>query len=322
MFVPLVRTLQHYLPDATLTWVISEPAYSLVAGLEGVEFIVIEKPQHFMDYWRFRQQLKGRFFDVLIAAQASFRANLLYPCIFAERKIGYDKRRAKDGHSWFIRESISPGHDHTLEGFLKFSHPLGVSHPVIRWDLVIPEDAYDWAKEHVPSIPFVIINPAASKPERSWQVERYIEIIRYVQDTYGYAVVLTGGPSLYDKMLGDVIEKVTRVTNLIGKTKPKQLLAVLDKARFVLCPDTGPSHMAAAVNTPVIALHAVTHAGVSGPYPFLKYAVNKYPEAVQTVLGKTMETCPWGTHIHGEKAMQLVSVQDVMGKIEMVLKDI
>src|SRR5688500_12397756 len=83
MFVPMVRILQKNFPEATITWIISRPAYDLVEGMEGVEFIVIAKPNNIADYWRFKKQLKGRKFDVLLAAQASFRANLLYPLISA-----------------------------------------------------------------------------------------------------------------------------------------------------------------------------------------------------------------------------------------------
>ncbi len=117
MLVPLVRLLQAKLPDAALTWVISRPAYDLVEGMDGVEFIVINKPNSLADYWHFKKQLAGRKFDVLLATQASFRANLLYPLIRATRKIGYDKLRAKDGHGWFISEAIKPGNDHTLDSF-------------------------------------------------------------------------------------------------------------------------------------------------------------------------------------------------------------
>lgn len=319
MCVPLVRTIQRYLPEARLTWIISEPAYSLVEGMDGVEFIVIEKPQTIGDYWRFKKKLKGRTFDVLLAAQASFRANLLYPCISAGRKVGYDKIRAKDGHGLFIDETITPGHDHTLMGFLKFATAIGIEYLDIRWDLPIPEEAFVWARAHVPYPPYVIVNPAASKPERSWLVERYIEVIRFIQDTYQIPVVLTGGPGGYDKTLGDAIESQVSVINLIGKTKPKQLLAVMQNASLVLCPDTGPSHMAAALGTPVIALHAVTNVHISGPYPYRDYAVNMYPEAVASILGKTLEACQWGTHVHGEDAMKLITVDAVISQIKKII---
>jgi len=319
MCVPLVRTIQKYLPDAQLTWIISEPAYTLVQGMSGVEFIVIDKPTGLMDYFRFKQKLNRRVFDILLAAQASLRANLLYPCIRAHRKIGYDKIRAKDAHGWFVHETITPGHDHTLEGFLKFAQAIGIQHADMRWDIPIPEDAILWAQSHVPTTPFFLVNPAASKPERSWLVSRYIEVIRFVQETYHMPVVLTGGPGEYDKILGDAIAAQVSVTNLIGQTKPKQLLAVMKQASLVLCPDTGPSHMAGALGTPVIALHAVTHVDVSGPYPFRHLAVNRYPDAVRSVLNKTSDTCAWGTHVHGEQAMQLITVDDVIIKIQSVM---
>ncbi|WP_133127533.1 glycosyltransferase family 9 protein [Legionella nagasakiensis] len=324
MLVPLIRTLQANIPDVSLTWVISRPAYDLVEGLEGVEFIVIPKPGHVADYWRFNQQMRARCFDVLLATQASFRANLLYPFIRASRKIGYDALRAKDGHGWFIHERIIPGKDHTLEGFLKFADVLGMQKKQIRWDIPIPATDYQWARDHLPTGkgPIMLINPAASKSERSWLVDRYIQVIRYAQSRWHAQVVLTGGPGEHDRVLADAIMQSVPVTDLVGKTKPKQLLAVLKQADLLLCPDTGPSHMAAAVATPVIALHAVTSSRVSGPYPYRHLSVDYYPEAVRAVLQKTAETNPWGTHAHGAETMSLIPVDGVIRRLDSLLSSL
>lgn len=318
MLVPLIRTLQTSYPSATITWIISRPAYFLVEGMAGVEFIVIDKPNNPKDYWQFYKLMRHRRFDVLLAAQASFRANLLYPLIRATRKIGYDKLRAKDGHHLFIHETITPGRDHTLEGFLKFADALNITKKVIQWDLPLDEADIDWAKSHIPegNGPLLIVNPAASKAERSWPVMRYVDVIQHVQNQWQARVVLTGGPGEYDKQLGDEICKHVNVTNLIGKTKPKQLLALINLANLVLCPDTGPSHMACAVGTPVIALHAVTSAAVSGPYMYRHLAIDCYPEAVISVLNKTHETNVWGTHAHGPTTMELISVEAVVAQLD------
>ena len=321
MLVPLVRTIQANFPQATVTWVISRPAYDLVEGMDGVEFVVIEKPNTLLDYWRFKQQMRDRHFDVLLATQASFRANLLYACIKASRKSGYDKVRAKDGHGWFIHERIASGHDHTLEGFLRFADALGIREKHIRWDLPIQEADYAWARAHLPKGPGLVclINPAASKPERSWSAERYIAIINYMQSRWQANVILVGGPGAFDRALGDAILEQVSLIDLIGKTKPKQLLALICLADLLICPDTGPSHMAAAVATPVIALHAVTSSDVSGPYPYRHFSVDSYPEAVSVILKKTPDTNQWGTHAHGPDTMNLVTVDAVIARLEMVL---
>lgn len=321
MLVPLVRTLQDSFPELAITWVISRPAYDLVEGMDGIDFIVIKKPESLRDYWNFKRSLKGRVFDVLLAAQASFRANLLYPLISAKRKIGFDKLRAKDGHGWFIDESISPGNDHTLESFLKFADSLRVEKKSLRWDLPLPEEAFTWAEANLPrGKKILIVNPAASKPERSWLVERYIEMIQKAEVRWNLQVVLTGGPGAYDRGLADeILASCPSCIDLVGKTKPKQLLAVIKKAHLVLCPDTGPSHMATAVGTPVIALHAVTSSSVSGPYLYRDLAVDVYDTAVDVILKKSLKDNVWGTHAHGMDTMKLVSVDAVMTKLELVM---
>ena len=321
MTVPLIRTLQQAYPNLQLTWIISRPAYDLVEGMDNVEFIVIDKPNHFADYWRFKKRLKGRKFDVLLAVQSSFRANMLYAFIHAKRRIGYDKLRAKDGHTWFVKETIQPGQDHTLDGFLRFAEVLGITDYNIRWDLVIAPEDYAWARAHLPvtTHPILIVNPAASKPERSWLVDRYISVLQHAIERWQAHIVLTGGPSGYDQALGRAIAAALPVTNLIGRTKPKQLLAIIQLADAVLCPDTGPSHMGVAVGTPVIALHAVTSAQVSGPYLYKHLCVDRYPEAVAEILNKSPKTNRWGTHAHGPNTMKLISTDDVIARIDGVL---
>ena len=145
-------------------------------------------------------------------------------------------------------------------------------------------------------------------------------MIQHVQSRWQAHVVLTGGPGAYDATLGDaIVRAIPTVTNLIGKTIPKQLLAVIAQADVLLCPDTGPSHMGAAVATPVVALHAVTSPEVSGPYIYRHLAVDCYPEAVKTVLKKTLETKRWGMQAHGNDTMKLIGVAAVIAKLDEVL---
>ncbi|MGC1181651.1 glycosyltransferase family 9 protein [Legionella sp.] len=320
MVVPLIRTLQASLPHAKLTWIISRPAFDLVEGMDGVNFIVIDKPNRLADYWLFRKQMRSQAFDVLLAPQASLRTNLLYPFIRAKRKIGYDDHRANDGHRWFVNERITPGFEHTLDGFLKFAQALGIYEKVIRWDLPIAAADYEWADQHLPKQdPILVINPAASKPERSWPVARYNDVLRQAQEKWQVQVVITGGPGEFDKKLAEHITQVIPAINLVGKTRPKQLLALISKATVVLCPDTGPSHMSTAVNTPVIALHAVTNPLISGPYLFQHLVVNRYPEAAEKILGSASINDVWGQHVHGEESMKLITVNEVMDKLAKVL---
>jgi heptosyltransferase I len=298
----------------------------LVKTIDNIEFIIIDKPQSLWDYWQLKKLFSNYNFDVLLAAQASMRTNLIYPLIQAKRKIGYDKIRGKEGHGWFINERISFKTAHTLEGFMQFAEHLGANVSEVIWDLPLEPDATKWVQEfldgqHLNAGPIVILNAAASKPERTWSLDGYIQVIRHLQDQYHANVILCGGPSELDKKLAKEIQLQMKVLDLVGKTKLPQLLALVARADLVLCPDTGPSHMAAALNTPVIALHAVTRPEISGPYGQLDHVINGYEKAkaILTPSRKKPTNKDWFSKVHDPKAMSFVKLDEVKAKIATIL---
>jgi heptosyltransferase I len=327
MYLPTVRAFQRAFPQCQLSWIISQPAYDLVKHIQGIEFILIDKPRSWKDYWKLYKQFKKQHFDVLIASQASFRAHLLYPLIRAKRKIGYDKIRGQEGHSWFVNEQIPFREVHTLEGFMQFAEHLGVRDTSVEWNISLDPVALAWVEAQLqngpsPKSPLVVLNPAASKPERSWTAERYIQVIQYLQQQYQARVILCGGPSAFDRQLADAIQEKVTIEDWVGKTRIPQLLSLISKAQLVICPDTGPSHMAAALGIPVIALHGVTKPEISGPFGQLEHTVNVYPEARAQWMNKKREqnANQWFLKVHHPEVMNLIQVDAVCQKIDNIFQ--
>ena len=324
LMVPLVRTLQHAFPQTTITWITTAPMLGLLEGLDGVEFVLADKANHPLAYWNFYRRMKGRSFDVLLGAQASFRAHFLYPLISAPIKIGFNRKEARDSHGWFVNRHLSGTREHLLDSFLGFARALGVSEPVIEWRLPITDAARRFAEEQLRDHGhWIAINPMASKPERTWLPDRYAEVIEACIHRWNAKIVLTGGPSARQRSFGEnVLGRITkrdRVVNLIGQTNPKQLAAVLAKAKVLVAPDTGPVHIATAMGTPVVGLYAVASPELSGPYRSQNLVVNRFPDAVQTILGKDPSDVPWKTRVKSPRAMELITVKDVISKLETVL---
>lgn len=318
MTVPMVRALQATFPKANITWLIGRAAHSLVEGLSGVNFIVIDKPSSPLAYWRFYRQMAGLKFDVLIAMQASLRANLMYPLIKAKRKIGFDKARAKDGHQFFITESVPAACNHLLEAFMSFAVTAGATKPQTpSWQLAISQQHYADTQAYK-SKPYIIINPAASKVERNWPTENYIQLIQRINHQYpDIEIFLTG--SEQDKALCQQISQSGQARVLAGQTSLKQLAALLDDAICLIAPDTGPVHIATAMNTAVIGLYAVITAKLSGPYLSQQLVIDKYQQAVATILEDDPNTIAWGKRVHTNKAMALITVDDVLEKFKLLL---
>ena len=323
LMVPVVRAIQRHFPEAQVTWLTGRPAYTLLEGLSGVEFIVIDKPRSINDYRQLHRELKSRKFDVLLAAQASLRTNLIYPFIHAPIKVGFDASRSRDGHGFFISQRISARQEHLLEGFMQFAQALKVRDCSLTWDLPIAQSDWDWARQQLSqrSGKWLAINPMASKRERNWPISRYAELIRGAVARWQVNVVITGGNGTEEKAFATQLIAMAGIPcfNCVGLSSLKQLAALLGSVDVLVSPDTGPVHLADAMGTAVVGLYAVARPELSGPYRSSSLVVNVYPEAVATFLHRDPHTVPWGTRVHHRAAMSLISVQSVMEKLARVL---
>ena len=89
----------------------------------------------------------------------------------------------------------------------------------------------------------------------------------------------------------------------------------------LLTPDSGPAHMATCVNTPVIGLHAASNSQRSGPYLSRRYCVDKYNEAANLFLKKSTDQIKWGTKIEKPDVMDLITADDVIIKLDAIMKE-
>jgi len=205
---------------------------------------------------------------------------------------------------------------------MRFAKTLGVADVSLEWDLPIQEAQFAWAKQQlsVKNGRWLAINPMASKRERDWFVDRYVDVIDKAAERWDLNVVLTGGPSETEVAFSQAIAEKTKIPCLVltGKTSLKQIAALLAEVDVLLAPDTGPVHIATAMGTPVIALYSVAPAKLSGPYLSQDLAIDKYPEAVRTILKEDPKTIAWGKRVHTQAAMELITVEDVMQKLEKV----
>lgn len=314
----LVRALQQAWPQLPITWIIGKGEAKLLEGLDGVEFIVYDKKAGWAGYRALRKALAGRRFDVLLNLQLALRASLVSTAVRADRRIGYDRARSKEGHSLFINERIAPGGHHVLDAFLQFLKPLGLEPGPVEWRLPVPEEAHAWARAQLPGDqPTLLVSPCSSHALRNWRAERYAAVADHAA-ARGWRVVLCGGRSELERRTADDILAAMAhpALDLVGKDTLKQLLALLGRATLVLTPDSGPTHMANAMGTPVLGLHACTDAERSGPYSDTRWSVNRYAEAAEKFLHLPVERVRWGRRIEFPGVMDLVSVADAIGRFD------
>ncbi len=327
--LPILRTLQAAWPTTRITWIIGKTEHSLIGDIPGVDFIIFDKSQRWHAYADLRKALKGRRFDVLLHMQMSIRASLASLLVRADVRLGFDRARAKDMQWLFTNHKIAPAkNQHVIDSFFGFTEALDIGERQLRWDIPIPEKARTFAGEVLPNGPFVVISPCSSMAYRNWTSAGYAAVAEHAIKRHGLKVVLCGGPSRLEWQYGaeihgrlDVNNCSGSLTNLIGRTDLKQLLAVLARAEALISPDAGPAHLATAVGTPVVGLYACTNPERARPYLSAPYTVNRYPEAVQAKYGKMPADLPWGIRVRDAGTMERIRVEDVTRMLDKLMAD-
>ena len=323
--VPLVRTLRAARPQAAITWVIGKGERRLLEGLEGVQFLEYDKKSGLAGMRALGRELRalgladGRF-EALLQMQVAARANLLSAFIPARRRIGYDRARSKDLHGLFVNERIPdrPG-IHVLDAIGSFCEPLGLRQTQVVWDLPVPDDAREWARAQWPQddVPTLLISPCSSHTLRNWRAERYAAVADHAAQC-GWRVVMCGGRSQLERDTTDaILAAMTHpALDLVGKDTLKQLPALLERGQLLMTPDSGPMHIANAMGTKVLGLHAASNPARSGPYSDLRYCADRYDDAARKYLGKPASEIAWGTKIEHDGVMDLIGVDDGIAAFE------
>jgi heptosyltransferase I len=322
--VPMVRAMQRAWPACRITWIIGRIEAKLMSLLPEVEFLTVDKRRAGADFARVRKELRGRRFDVLLLMQISLRASLLSMLVRAPIKVGFDRARARELQWLFTNRRIAVRHrEHVLDSFWGFTEAIGIAERRLQWSLPLPPEAVEYAARIIPDArPTLLISPCSSHALRNWRAEFYAQVADYAASRWGMRVVLCGGPSEIERAMGEsILARAEQPTvNQIGRDTLPQMLALLGAATVLLTPDSGPAHMAAMVDTPVIGLYAATNPARSGPYLSRQWCVDRFAEAARVFMGREPEALPWWTKIEKPGVMDLIRPEEVLQRLDQFMQ--
>ncbi len=310
--LPVVTAIKRKSPGTRITWILQPGPATLVRGHPAVdEVLVFERRQGWRAYARLRAALKGRRFDVALAMQPYFKAGLITAMVDAPRKIGFDRQRSRDLTWIFANEHLEPrGERHFQDQYLEFAEALDVDPLPLTWNLG------PWPSEQPLRDAFAaqLTRPAASiviatsKPEKDWPAERWAEVCDALDEEFGLQPVLVGGRSPRELAAEETIlaRTTSRPRSTLGAPL-RELVSILDASALVLSPDTGPLHMAVALNRPTIALMGYTNPKRVGPY-------RRFADLVIDAYGEPGEAYAV-TRINRPGRVQRITVAQVLEKV-------
>ena len=311
--LPVVNAIKRHHPRSRVSWVLQPGPATLVRGHPAVdEVIEFDRKRGRAAFAETRRHLAARTFDSVLLMQPYLKAGVIARFARAPYKLGFDRARARDFNWLFTTHKIPPHAvgQHVQDQYFEFLDALGVPHEPVTWNLGPWADERAWQREFFAPIerPVASIVVATSKPQKDWMPERWAEVCDALVERHGLQPVLVGGRSPREVHAEQVIFERARhrPVSALGSGL-RNLVSILDGSALVLSPDTGPLHMAVALDRPVVSLIGYSNPKRVGPY-------RKFRDLMIDVYGEPGEDYPISMENRLDR-MTRVSVDDVLAKV-------
>lgn len=311
--LPVINAIKRAHPTSHITWVLQPGPATLVRGHRAVDDIVLfDRSRGWRAFTDVRAQLAARRFDLVLDLQVYFKAGVVTSFTRAPVKLGFDRARARDANWLFTTHKIPPhAGQHVQDQYFEFLTAIGIAADPVVWDLGPWEAERAWQREFYATFdrPAAAIVVATSKPEKDWAPERWAQVADALAHDFGLQPVLVGGTSPRERHAEQVImEHSTSAPRSALGSGLRHLTGIMDGAALVLSPDTGPLHMAVALDRPVVSLIGYTNAKRTGPY-------RKFHDLMIDAYGDPGEDYPISMENRPGR-MPRVTVRDVLDRVE------
>jgi heptosyltransferase-1 len=218
-------------------------------------------------------------YDVAFDLQGAMRSALLARWSGAPMVYGAAEPRESPASLWYTRQAAARGR-HVVEQNRSLAEAF-IGHAV---EMPLAQFPCDPAAEARISQrlaengigEFAILNPGAGWGAKRWPAERYGEVALKLVDR-GIRSILNYGPG--EEELARVAELASERKALPMTCTISELIALARRARLFIGGDTGPLHLAAALQVPVVGIYGPTDPVRNGPYR-TRSIVLRSPESV------------------------------------------
>ena len=282
--LPSLAALRKLYPKADITWVVEEASSDIIRGHPHLDRMIISRRKRWVenlkklhdikttiaDIRSFVKTLRDRKYDIVIDFHGLFKSSMIVLLSGGKRKLGYDSMQELSG--LFLNEKIFEDmKKHAVDRYLDFIRYLGtdIDNPdfnipieegnKIRIETLLRSKNIDIAE------PFVTINPVAFWDTKLWEDDKFARLCDKIVEELKQKVVFTGS-----KGHGNIERIRSMMTfpsvNLEGQTTLRDLAYLYRLSGLLITTDSGPMHIAAAMNTPTVALFGPTDPSRTGPY--------------------------------------------------------
>jgi len=350
---PFLNRLRRHYPAARIDWILKPAIAELVRHHPALDNVVLYPQGVSANFWqsglpslaagrRLIAELRAARYELVIDLHGQLRTAILALATGAPKRIGFDRPRARVWHaserrlsslarkhawqgaregSWLAythRLSIPTLEMHAVDRYLRFGSMLGLVEDGVDFSFAIPDSSVARVdrllREHfggVGDLRLAVIAPGTVWETKHWSSEGFAQVARHLMRK-NLSVALIGSKSEY-AVCRQVANLAPGAANLAGVTTVSELAAIIGRATICITNDSGPMHLAVALNRPVVSIFGPTDSLWIGPYQ-RPGSVLSAGLACSPCYLRRLSRCP-----HDHACMRSVSADAVIDRIETIL---
>ena len=289
--LPALDALRRGLGErAHIGWLVEERAASLLENHPQLDRVHVlprhaaraslraQRPvQAFAELGRCLREVRREKYDTTIDFHGNLRASLAAFASGASRRIGFARGHCKEGsHAWRTLNVVPPSaHLHKVEKNLALVAALGLDTRDARPVLALPASARERAREFFDACmpkgaQVIALHPGVSRfgAFKQWSPECFATLARRLAEERGLATLVTWGPG-EQALAESIVQRAAAAAPCVVAPATGSLLelaALYERCDAVVGCDTGPLHLAAALDVPVIALFGPKDPALYAPW--------------------------------------------------------
>ena len=271
--MPVLNALRDHWPGAMLAWLVEGHNGDLLEGHPALDEL-IRVPRKWLKspltVWRLRRMLRAQRFDMTVDLQGLTKSAIAASLTGARRRIGFGGADGRELSRLLNNYLVEPEAVHVVDRNLELLRPLGIVRPAARFLVPLRPEAVEKMAAYLVGADlqagFAVINPGAGWPSKLWPTDRFAAVARYLgQRRQLRSVVVWGGNSELH-LAEQIVSQSFPHSLLAPPTTLPELAALCREASLFIGSDTGPMHLAAALETPTVALFGPMPSERNGPY--------------------------------------------------------
>ncbi|MBD0779687.1 glycosyltransferase family 9 protein [Maribacter sp. ANRC-HE7] len=326
MTVPVIKSLLDAYPDLRVTVLTKEFLSPIFKGLERVNVHVADvsgSHKGVFGLWKLYQGLKELKIDAVADLHNVLRSNILKQYFrlagtpFIQIDKGRIEKKALTAEKDKIFKQLKSTHQRYVDVFSQMGYTFTLTTNNYLPKRTLPKFILDTVGSHPRK--WIGIAPFAAFDGKMYPLELMKEVVRHLNETNQYKILLFGGGQKEKELLGAWEDKFNDCLSVVGKLSLEEELSLISNLDVMVSMDSGNAHLAALFGIPTITLWGVTHP-FAGFYPYGQDLDNallsdrkRYPLIPTSIYGNKV---PKGY----ENVMASINPKVVLDKVTLLLK--